>query len=440
MPRTLFIDMPSGIAGDMLLGALVGCGADIAALNAGLATLEIGVALHAERVLVGGLDAWKTRVDAPQEAQWIQAPTFSLGKLTPTARVRSGAATGSAVEQPSTVPHRPYRDIRDLLHRASLSPLTKERAQAVFRLLAEAEAEVHGTTPEDIQFHEVGSADAMADIVGCCLALEQLGVERIIASSLLPGHGTVRCAHGRMPVPVPAVARMLARTLPRSGVRPPWTAVDQDTGELTTPTGAALVCALADAFRGAGAGRQSLRAVATGFGAGTKVIPGFVNVVRCLLADEAGATPEHDTVVELACQVDDATPEHLAVALEDLLAAGALDAWLTPIVMKKGRAAHQLGVLCRLDDQARLTALVLQKTPTLGVRSRLAERTILPRTTATVDVLGQSIRLKIATLPDGTTRAKPEADDLAAAARHLGLAYDDVARRALATRSETYHL
>ena len=427
MPKTLFIDMPSGVAGDMLLGALVGCGADISRVNAGLAKLGIGVSIQAERRLVGGLDAVKISVDAPQEADWIQAPTLTVKNIRPTTVRSHVAPVPQAVIRTTSVSagHRPYRHIRDLIAGADLPARVQVRAQAVFRLLAEAEAEVHGTTPEDIEFHEVGSADAIADIVGCCLALE-----RIVAGPLLPGHGTVRCAHGRMPVPVPAVARMLQRTLPQSGVRPPWQALDQDTGELTTPTGCALVCALADAFRAGGTGHQTVQAVASGFGAGTKVIPGFVNVVRCLLVEES-ASPVGTAVVELTCQIDDATPEYLALAMEDLLAAGALDAWLVPIVMKKGRPGHQVGVLGEVADQARLTNLLFQRTPTLGVRARVVERTVLPRHQVTVTCAGHEVRFKVVTLPDGTTRAKPEADDVARAARQLGIAYDELARQAL---------
>jgi pyridinium-3,5-bisthiocarboxylic acid mononucleotide nickel chelatase len=179
--------------------------------------------INQEAVLVGGLSALRVTVDAPQEPLWGRSAVLS--------------------PQAATHEHRPYRRIRDLLAQATLAPRVKARAQAAFRLLAEAEAEVHGVDPETVEFHEVGSLDAIADVVGCCLALELLKIDRIISSSLTPGHGTVRCAHGLMPVPVPAVARMLDRVLPRSGVRAPWRSLDRETGELTTPTGAALICA-----------------------------------------------------------------------------------------------------------------------------------------------------------------------------------------------------
>lgn len=395
----LFIDMPSGVAGDMLLAALLHAAGDGAVdhVRDGLLGLGLGpIGIAAESLLAGGLRAMRVTIDAPQEATWTQ---------------RSHGAV--LAPRTSAHDHRPYRDIRALLERAALADRVRERAQAVFRLLAEAEAAVHGVDPETVEFHEVGSLDAIADVVGCCLALELLGVERIVASSLTPGHGTVRCAHGLMHVPVPAVANLLTRTLPRSGVVPPWRSLDRETGELTTPTGAALVCALADEFAGANAApRRALAMRATGYGAGTKAIPGLVNVVRVLVADAIPSisTPHTDTVIELRCQVDDMTGEHMALAMERILAAGALDVLVAPVLMKKGRPGHALTVIATPELSPVIESAILSSTTTLGVRRTLCERTILPREQTVLTIRGQELPAKRVTAPDGTIRIKPEAE------------------------------
>jgi uncharacterized protein (TIGR00299 family) protein len=282
---------------------------------------------------------------------------------------------------------------------------------------------VHGTAVDDIEFHEVGALDAIADVVGCCLALEQLGVDRVFATALLPGSGTVRCAHGRMPVPVPAVAVMLAK----SGA--PHRQIAEETGELTTPTGCALVTALADDYLRPGH-PLDLTSLRVGYGAGHKVIPGMVNAVRVSLVEQAGTA--RDQVCELRCQVDDSTGEQLAVLVADLLAAGAKDAYLTPVVMKKGRPGYELTVLCAPEEREALTALVLTRSSTIGVRHHLLDRTVLARRQGTVSVHGHEIPLKIVTLPDGSERAKPEADAVREVARALGLPFDEVQREALA--------
>jgi pyridinium-3,5-bisthiocarboxylic acid mononucleotide nickel chelatase len=286
------------------------------------------------------------------------------------------------------------------------------RAQRCFRLLAEAEAAVHGVAPEAVEFHEVGALDAIADVVGCCLALEQLAVDRVVAGPIVPGHGTVRCAHGRMPVPVPAVAEMLQRQ------RVPTRMLSLDTGELTTPTGCALICGLADAFIGSGETIDGT-VVAVGTGAGHKEIPGLVNAVRCMLLD--GQQAAEQDVVLLEANLDDMTGEDLAIAADRLLQLGALDVWTTPVQMKKGRPGQVLAVLCPATQRRRLGEAMLTCTTTIGLRWHPVQRMTLPRTVSEISLRGQRIRLKTVTLPDGSTRSKPESDDLVAASVVLGL-------------------
>jgi uncharacterized protein (TIGR00299 family) protein len=331
-------------------------------------------------------------------------------------------ATRVHVETATSTTRRTWADIRHLLDTADLDPEVRGCAQEAFGRLAETEARVHGVSADDVHFHEVGALDAIADVVGCCLALEQLGVDRVISAPLLPGCGTVQCAHGRMPVPVPAVAAMLART------GAPQRQIAHETGELTTPTGCALVTGLADDWLRPGR-ELALTTSRVGYGAGHKVIPGLLNVVRVSLVELAVAA--RDQVSELRCQVDDATGEQLAVLLADLLAAGARDAYLTPVLMKKGRPGYELTVLGDPADQEALTALVLTRSSTIGVRHRLMDRTVLPRRSISVSVHGHEVALKVVTLPDGSERAKPEADAVLAVARALGLPFDEVQRAAL---------
>lgn len=398
MPRTLHIDMPSGVAGDMLLAALIACGGDRERLERDLAGLGVGaIRIAVEPVMAGPLSALRARVDAEQEPRWIQAPA--------TMRPVAGAPAHGAGH-----PHRPYAAIRDLLAAAPLPERVRARAQRCFRLLAEAEGAVHGVPPETVEFHEVGSLDAIADVVGCCLLLEQLAIDRVVAGSIMPGRGTVRCAHGLMPVPVPAVAAMLRAT------GAPVRFGDGEPGELTTPTGCALVCGLADAFAAPDAGRV----VAVGAGAGSKRIPGLVNAVRCAVVEAAAGEAADADCVELAVNLDDMSGEDLALAAARLLALGALDAWIAPVLMKKGRPGQVLHVLARSGDRERLAEAMLAHTTSLGVRWHAVGRRILPRRERVVSVAGREVRLKLAAAPGGE-RWKPEADDVAALAEALGV-------------------
>lgn len=425
---TLLIEMPSGIAGDMLLAALFDLGGDLERIQRDLLALGVGhIRITSRSVTPSGITARQVDVVADQEARWQQHEGQHHGH----AHDDGGhhhhhgmprvPLTGGATPPTTHPPHRPYRDIRDLLAKAHLPARVKERAQRVFHVLAEAEGRVHGVAADAVEFHEVGSLDAIADVVGCCLLLEQLGIDRVIAGPLLPGSGWVTCAHGRMPVPVPAVAAMLATA------RAPQRQSATDTGELTTPTGCALVVALADTWLDAAG--TALVATRVGYGAGHKTIPGLANVLRVSLVTEGGDLS--DQVVELRCQLDDVTGEQLAALTEDLLTAGALDAYLIPVLMKKGRPGHELTVIAKPDDRARLTRLVLERSPTIGVRHLLLQRTVLPRRSATVAVRGHDIAIKIVTLSDGSERAKPEADAVRAAASALGLGFIDVQREAV---------
>ena len=313
-----------------------------------------------------------------------------------------------------------------LIEGAALPERVRVRAAAVYRRLAEVEGAIHGVAPDEVELHEVGALDSIVDVVGVCAALESLGVDRIVCSPIAVGHGTVRTAHGDLPNPVPAVTRLLA------DAGAPAVGIDTEM-ELATPTGVALMVTLAERFGAMPACHVS----STGFGAGTADPPGRPNVVQVIVgvaddasdgAVEAPGRPAH--LVE--ANVDDVTGEVLAYTITELLAAGAHDAWATPIVMKKGRPAHTVHALCDDAAFAAVTAVMLAETGTLGLRASTVERWPQRRSERTVDVGGHPVRVKVA-----GRRVKVEHDDAATAAAALGLPLRDVLRRAEATAAET---
>ena len=305
--------------------------------------------------------------------------------------------------------HRPYRVIRELLLASDLPTRVRERALATFDALAAVEGAMHRMAPLDVEFHEVGSVDAIIDIVGSCAALEVLGVDRIICSPIAVGRGSVLAAHGELPNPAPAVTGLLARrNAPAFGI---------DTrSEIATPTGVALMTALADAF----APLPPMHVTSVGYGAGTADTPGRPNVVQVVIgtAQSLVATANDHSGQParlLEVNLDDTTGEVVAHTIAALLNAGAHDAWATPIVMKKGRPAHTVHALCDPGVSQAVAGVLISETGSLGVRGTTLERWPQPRTESTVCVEGHDIRVKLA-----AGRVKVEHDDAAAAARALG--------------------
>ena len=371
----------SGVAGDMLLGSLLDAGADVDEVRRIVAALGVeGWALDAEPVLRGGIAATRAVVHAPEHHH-----------------------------------HRTWRDIRGLLAHAPLPDRVRSRATATFAALAEAEAALHRTTPDDVHFHEVGALDAIVDVVGTCAALEVLGVDDVCVSAVATGHGTTSAAHGHLPVPAPATAALL-RGLDVVGV--------DVAGELATPTGVALVHTLAG---GASSPVPAMTVTATGYGAGSRDVEGRPNVVQAIVGTTGHGT---EALVQLESNVDDVTGEVLAHALGRLLDAGALDAWATPIVMKKGRPAHTVAALARPADVDAVRRALLHETGTLGVRASAVERTAAARTDDVVEIEGHRIRVKVT-----AGRVKVEFDDAAAAAEALRQPVRELLARAEAAYS-----
>ncbi|MBI5711292.1 MAG: nickel pincer cofactor biosynthesis protein LarC [Candidatus Eisenbacteria bacterium] len=384
--RIAWFDCFSGISGDMTLGALVSAGwpaDDVRSLPSrlGLAGVEVAV----EQVRRGPFAATRVEVKVEEARQ----------------------------------PHRHLHHVAAILERAELPEAARERALAVFRRLAAAEAEVHGTTVEQVHFHELGAADALVDIAGAALGLHALGIERVYASPPRLGRGTVKSEHGPIPVPAPATA-LLLRGAPVEPGGPEF--------ELTTPTGAALLATLVQDW----GGPPAFRLDRVGTGAGARDLEQQPNVLRVLVGDAAGDALTRRRVAVLETALDDENPQYVGALVPKLLAAGALDAMVVPGVMKKGRPGLWLVVVAEPEQAGLLARLLLTECSTLGVRVRHDERYELARRAVEVETRYGKVALKVAALPDGGERAVPEFESVRAAAERAGRPLREVAEAALA--------
>lgn len=373
MSRIGWLDCSSGVSGDMLLGALsdVGALSDLAQLAASLD--ELGVTIETSRTTRAGLSAVAVSVDAPTEQ-----------------------------------PHRRLEDIKRIVGGIDAAAAVKDRAVAVFERLAAAEASVHATTTDAVEFHEVGAVDSIVDVIAACLGLDSLGLDQLVVSPIALGGGTVRAAHGELPVPTPAALALLTGTSLQS------------TGggdvELATPTGIAV---LAEWATGCGPMPQ-MTVGAIGVGAGSRDLAERANVVRLVIGDTADdAAPDEWVVVE--ANVDDLDPRLWPGVLTALMEAGAPDAWLTPILMKKGRPAHTVSALVPARLLGAVQGAMFTHTSTIGLRWTAVGKHALDRQTITVEVQGHAIRVKVAFAEGKAVSATPEFDDIAAASAALGV-------------------
>jgi uncharacterized protein (TIGR00299 family) protein len=376
---TLWIHPFNGIAGDMTLGALIDAGADIEQIRADLKSLDVdGWSLIAEQVFRNGIGAVNVTVDANE------------GHV-----------------------HRTASDIISLVSNADLPPRVIERARAVFTALADAEGHVHRADPPTVHFHEVGGIDAIVDVVGSCLALEQLGVDRIVVAPVAVGQGIAKSAHGLIPNPAPATVRLL-EGLPIRGL--------DLRVELTTPTGAAIVAALADHH----GPMPAMVVAASGFGAGDAELDEHPNLLHVVLG-EADEVENQDLVV-LEANVDDLSGEYLAHAVTRLLDEGALDAWITPIEMKRRRPAALISALVSPELIYRVGDLLISETGSIGYRAHGVSRRAIPRHDGEVIIEGFTIRIKVT---EHTHKA--EFADVVRAANELGRPARQIADEAEAT-------
>jgi uncharacterized protein (TIGR00299 family) protein len=372
--RVAFADPFSGASGDMLLGALIDAGAGVDELNRRLAGLGIpGASVVAERVTLNGLIG--TRATVPPE---------------------QGHHT------------RAWRDIRAIIERADLDDGVRSRALTVFKALAEVEAQVHAVATDEVHFHEVGALDTIVDIVGFAIGCSLLDIERVYCGPLRIGAGTVRSAHGILPVPAPATARLLAS----AGAPIADSLEGEDSaGELLTPTAAAILTTLAT-FE-----RPGMRAIGIGTGFGSKSLP-WPNICRLMLGEATGsATRDTELLTVVETNIDDMNPQFVEIVTERLFAAGALDVWTTPIGMKKGRTALQISALCRPVDAERASAILIEQTTTLGVRQYQVDRIAADRQFESVETRWGTVRVKLKIWNGRVIDANPEYDDCAAIAR-----------------------
>jgi pyridinium-3,5-bisthiocarboxylic acid mononucleotide nickel chelatase len=382
--RVAILDPFSGIAGDMMLGALVSVGLEAEWLRALPARLGLeGVTVSVSPVLRKHLACTKVDFDIPPQ------------------------------------PHgRGLAEIRTILDQADIPDDVRNRAGAVFELLAEAEAGVHGSAPGEIHFHEVGAVDAILDVVGTVWGLNQLEIERVYCGAITVGEGMVDSAHGSLPVPAPATLGLLVGFPIRPG--------PLASGELVTPTGAALVRALSS-----GPPPELFVPLRSGLGAGTKELPDRANALRIVLAEEIGADHGTESVTHVTADIDDMSPEYAASLVERLRAAGALDVTLCAIAMKKGRLGQRVELLAAPADAGRLEEVLLTESTSIGVRSGTLRRRLLPRRAVDVEVLGHTVTLKVVTLPDGSERSKPEFEDVDRVATATGRRREDIFRMTL---------
>ena len=416
----------------MFLGALVEAGVSPKLLEDTVAALDIGARLEISRVVRSGISATKVDVyshgekDLPREVFWEQGGhshshdhshdhehghshghTHSHGQREADARQHESSEQSSRAGVPAPHEHgRGLNEIRQIIGKASISETAKATSIRIFEALGAAEAKIHSTSIEKVHFHEVGAVDAMVDIVCAAVGAEALGVDEWVCSPLNVGGGTVKCAHGTLPVPAPATLELLKEA-------PVYSSGPQV--ELVTPTGAAIVKTLASRF----SQFPTMKIEQSGYGAGTRDFPGHPNVVRLTIGQSAAKTAagtSQETITVLEANLDDLSPQVLAYTMEQLLAAGALDVFSVPVQMKKGRPGAVLTVLSKQEDADRLTKLIFAETTTLGVRRREEMRQVLARRWETVETSWGPVRIKIASMNGTISNYAPEYEDCRAVA------------------------
>ncbi len=385
--KTLYFDCFSGVAGDMIVGALLDLGVDFERLQVALQSLAVsGYTVGADKVKKKGIVATQFKVELDSDAHQ---------------------------------PHRHLRHVLEIIDNGDLPDQVKSASAETFHRIAESEAAVHGTTIEEVHFHEVGAVDSIVDVVGAHFCLHELGFAHICASPLHVGAGTVQCAHGVMPVPAPATA-LLLKGIPCYGGEVPY--------ELVTPTGAALMGQIVASF-----GPMPVMRVQTmGYGSGVRNLDDRANVLRVLMGESAATMATTESITVMETNVDDMNPELLPELVNDLMCAGARDAFLTPVVAKKGRPAHLITVLCDDAKTQELAGVLFRNSTTLGVRMRHEQRICLTREWKTAATPWGNVRVKIGRFDGERTVAAPEFEDCRKLAAEKGVPASAVYNAALA--------
>ena len=388
--KTLYFDCFAGASGDMILGAMVAAGVDANALREQLSRLNVdGFGIAFETVDRSGLSATYARVETAHEHK-----------------------------------HRHLSDIKKIIENSGVSDAAKKLSIQIFTRLAEAEGRVHNEPVDHVHFHEVGALDAIVDIVGAAICFDLLKIDRFLSSPLHVGSGTIQMAHGRFPVPPPAVAELL------KGV--PFYSTDIQ-GELLTPTGAAIITTVCHEFGPI----PPMKTEVTGYGAGTRQYKDFPNVLRVMLGETEGDNAADEKLWMIETNIDDMSPQLLGHVMDVAFEQGALDCYFTPVQMKKNRPGTLLTIVAPPDRRERLTSIVFTETTSIGVRYREMMRECLERDTVTVDTALGAVRMKVARRNGQVLNSSPEFDDCARIARERGVPLKDVQAAALKAYLDT---
>ncbi len=391
--KILYYDCFAGISGDMNLGALIDLGVDPKYLSEELKKLRIeGFHLEVKQDQRRGITGTKAEV---------------------------------IIENQDNEKHRHLRHIEELINSSTLSDKVKTNSLKIFNLIAEAEAKVHNISKEKVHFHEVGALDSIADIVGAAICLDYLDPDKIISSPVQLGGGTVKCAHGIMPVPAPATALILKDIPVRSGLV---------NFEATTPTGAAILAAMADEFSGS----MNYQISQTGYGIGSKDDPQVANALRVFMChdSESDGDMETEEAVLLECNIDDMNPEHYEYVLDKLFEAGASDAWLIPIIMKKSRPAVTLSILAKPSSLEKLKEIVFSNTSSIGVREYSLRKSMLRREEFSIETKYGSVRIKESYFKAKKLRSKPESQDCRELAEKHGVSIAEIEKAVIQSIKE----
>ncbi len=413
MGRTLYLECSSGISGDMTVAALLDLGADRKFLEKSLSSLHIGgFQTEVTRVKKSGLDACDFRVILDEEhenydhdMEYLHGHHKIYGEH-------------HHHEHHHHHQHRGILEIRKIILESEMTDRAKEIAVSVFEILAEAEAKAHGTAREEVHFHEVGAVDSIVDIAAAAVCLDELDITDVIVTKLYEGTGTVRCQHGVIPIPVPAVVNIVQE----KGLSLQITDVE---GELVTPTGAAIAAAIKTSDHLP----EEFAIEKIGIGAGKRqyACPGILRamLIREKRTEKSTQILEQDRIWKLETNVDDCTGEELGNVMRLLFEAGARDVYYTPVYMKKNRPAYELSVICEENRIPFMEDIIFEETTTIGIRRNYMNRTILKREISSVCIDGFQAKIKICTLPNGQTRCYPEYDSVTAFAEKKHISYRD---------------
>lgn len=418
--NTLYLECFSGISGDMMVAALLDLGADINVLKRALDSLEIlGFQIRISRVTKAGLDVCDFDVlldDAHENHDHDMEYLFGKAK----------SHHAHDVKKEHHHEHRGLAEILSIIDRADMTERAKMTAKKIFSILAQAEAKAHGTTVEKVHFHEVGALDSIVDILSVSVCLDDLGITRAVIPVLYEGTGQIHCAHGILPVPVPAVANIAA------AYQIPLKITDVS-GELVTPTGAAIAAAIRTDEKLP----EQFTVKRIGMGAGKRTYE-QPSILRAMLIEPQAAekNKESDVIYKLESNIDDCTGEALGYVSDRLFAAGALDVHYIPVYMKKNRPGYQLDVLCDQADIEKMEEIIFSETTTIGIRHQKIERSILKRQVESVQTVYGEILCKVCVCPDGSRRYYPEYESVVKACRAQARSFQEVYRAVLSAARE----